>query len=120
MRKRFRFSLNDRVCCYCGPRWLSGQVVGAAVPQDSEDICVQEVCFDPDSEMHLVNAASQSVSESSKPKLRFAVGDKIMCRVSSSPEDADDLEKWVPGTISEIWPKIPGELEWTLGDKSGT
>lgn len=143
LRKRLRFGLNDRVLCQCGPRWLSGWIVGTAVaddedllpylvktdplpglpsatisvPRDLEEICVQEVCFDPNTQLDLVKCAASLVPETKRPKLRFGVGDKIVCRVRNSPQDG--LEQWVPGVINEIWPALPGEEKWDMGDASG-
>jgi hypothetical protein len=141
-RRLLRFDLNDRVLCYCGPRWFSGHVVGTAVveddglvaylvktdvlpgvrstsisvPRDKDEICVQEVCFDPVAQLHMVRCAAPVVTESSKPKLRFAVGEKVVCRIRNDPSDG--LENWVPGCISEIWPTLE-EGTWELGDVSG-
>lgn len=141
VRKTLRFDLNDRVLCYCGPRWFSGHVVGTAVPddgdllpylvktdaipglpsrtisvpQDKEDICMQEVCFDPVAQMHLMRSAASVVTEK-RPSLRFALGDKIVCRIRNNPEDG--LENWVPGLISDIWPSI-GEASWDMGEVAG-
>merc|ERR1719198_636890 len=104
IRAQLRFTLNDRVLCFCGPRWLSGHIVGTAVPDDDllpyliktdpipglptktisapsdSDGCItQEICFDPVNQLHLVRAAASIVTEASKPKLRFALGDKVVC-----------------------------------------
>jgi hypothetical protein len=142
-RRRLRFALNDRVICYCGSRWLSGHIVGTAVeeeddllpylvktdplaglpgrtisvPSDSDRICIQEVCFDPQSQLHLVKAAATAVPESSMPKLRFSVGEKVVCRIRNNPQD--DLEQWASGTIRQTWAKLPGEQTWELGGVSG-
>mmetsp|Transcript_41416 Transcript_41416/g.81869 ORF Transcript_41416/g.81869 Transcript_41416/m.81869 type:complete len:352 (+) Transcript_41416:70-1125(+) len=143
IRKQLRFGLNDRVVCYCGPRWFSGSIVGTAVmdedtplpylvktdplpglpgrtisvPSDTDEICVQEVCFDAQSELHLVKAAATLLTGSTRPKLRFAVGDKIACRLKSNPKDG--LERWVSGTVSSVWPELPGPLRWDMGDVAG-
>lgn len=136
-RKTLRFGLNDRVLCNCGERWFAGLVVGTAVPDDEllpylvktdpvpnaptrtisvpcdiDDVCVQEVCFDPDSQLEFVKYAAPPVVNQSK-RLRFAVGDKVVCRVRNSKED--DLECWVPGTVSSLWPQLPGERAWDMG-----
>lgn len=143
MRKSLRFDLNDRVLCYCGPRWFSGHVVGSAVPDDEDEllpylvktdaipglpsrtisvpydkdnICVQEVCFDPEKQLNLVRCATPILSEAQKKKLRFTLCDKVVCRICSDPKDG--LEVWVQGTIAEIWPKI-GEASWDMGEVSG-
>merc|ERR1712187_60504 len=83
-----RFSLNDRVVCNLGPRWVGGKVVGAdvdneedwaylvktdphpgmksdtiSVPEDSEEICVQEVCFSAASMMQIKGAAPEVASK---------------------------------------------------------
>jgi len=142
-RSMLRFGLNDRVLCYCGPRWLSGLVVGTAVPEektllpylvktdplpglpsrtisvpsDRDDVCVQEVCFDPKTQLELVQAAAQAVKESARPKLRFAVGDRVVVRVRNSAEDA--LEQWLPGAVCSTWPQLGGERKWELGDVAG-
>jgi len=141
IRSMLRFGLNDRVLCYCGPRWLSGHVVGTAVmdeallpyvvktdplpglpaknisvPSDKDECCTQEVCFDPATELELVRCAASPYTASKEPKLRFALGDKVVCRIRNSP--VDGLENWVPGVISKIWPNI-GEATWDLGELSG-
>lgn len=143
IRSTLRFSLNDRVLCYCGPRWLSGHVVGTAVfdegdllpylvktdpipgipsrtisvPSDTDDICTQEVCFDPFSQMDLVLASAQLVKESARPKLRFVTGDKVVTRIRNSAEDG--LENWVTGTVGSIWPRLSGKRTWDFGNMSG-
>eukprot|EP00746_Dinoflagellata_sp_MGD_P006264 gnl/MRDRNA2_/MRDRNA2_112196_c0_seq1.p1 gnl/MRDRNA2_/MRDRNA2_112196_c0~~gnl/MRDRNA2_/MRDRNA2_112196_c0_seq1.p1 ORF type:complete len:313 (-),score=54.35 gnl/MRDRNA2_/MRDRNA2_112196_c0_seq1:226-1026(-) len=142
IRQMLRFELNDRVLCNAGPRWLSGHIVGTAVKgsgvtgdffpylvktdplpglptrtisvsTDDDKTCTQEICFDPSSQLHLVKAATAVVSESSKPTLRFAVGEKVVCRIGNDPKDG--LEQWVPGTVSFIWPKLSGDETWELG-----
>jgi hypothetical protein len=144
LRKELRFGLSDRVVCDCGPRWLSGHIVGTAVqndgdvlpylvktdplpglpsstisvPEDDDVICVQEVCFDPTLQLHLVKAAAGQVPVESNKKLRFAVGDQVVCRTRNNPQDS--LEEWIPGTISEIWPQLPGEQKWDMGEVEGT
>jgi hypothetical protein len=138
-RATIRFGLNDRVLCNCGVRWLSGHIVGTAVPEDdcllpylvktdplpgiptrtisvpsdSDNVCIQEVCFDPWRELHLIKAAAIQ----DKPKLRFPVGEKVVCRIRNT--SSDGLEQWVPGTISGTWPKLSGPMEWDMGDVSG-
>jgi len=143
LRQQLRFGLNDRVMCWVGPRWLSGWIVGTAVPDDNEllpylvktdplpglpsstisvpsdsnEVCIQETCFDPRKQLHLVKAAASMVSETNKPRLRFAVGEKVVCRICSSPQDG--LEQWVAGEVSEIWPVLPGEKAWNMGEVAG-
>eukprot|EP00747_Dinoflagellata_sp_TGD_P178909 gnl/TRDRNA2_/TRDRNA2_28803_c0_seq1.p1 gnl/TRDRNA2_/TRDRNA2_28803_c0~~gnl/TRDRNA2_/TRDRNA2_28803_c0_seq1.p1 ORF type:complete len:361 (-),score=51.06 gnl/TRDRNA2_/TRDRNA2_28803_c0_seq1:63-1145(-) len=148
LRSTLRFGLNDRVLCFVGPRWLAGHIVGTAVvdegdilpylvktdpnpglpsrtisvPNDSDNICRQEICFNPTSQMHLVKGAARTLPASKKggfikPKLRFAVGDKVVCRIQSNPDDG--LEQWAPGSISEVWPNLPGELAWDMGEVKG-
>lgn len=143
LRAALRFNLNDRVLCNCGSRWLSGLIVGTAVidggeflpylvktdplpgapsrtisvPSDNDAICTQEVCFDPSSQLHLVQAAAQHVKESARPKLRFAAGESVVVRLRNDP--ADRLEKWVPGKISSIWPRVGGARKWQLDTVSG-
>jgi len=145
-RASLRFDLNDRVVCFCGPRWLSGHIVGTAVPDpddngilpylvktdplpgvpsrtisvpsDSDDICRQEVCFNPSSELHLIKAAAAVIPESGKPKTRFAVGDEVVCRIHNNTDDG--LEQWVPGKVSMTWVTLPGEQKWEIGGISGT
>lgn len=137
VRHSLRFDLNDRVVCNLGLRWFSGLVVGTAVPDeagilsylvrtdplpglpsraisvpdDHDGVCKQEVCFDPSSELHLIKAAAESCK-----KLRFAVGDDVVCRIGNG---ADRLEQWVEGTVSKLWPKLPGELKWDMVAISG-
>lgn len=143
-RSGLRFGLNDRVLCWCGPRHFSGHVVGTAVPDlasgtpfaylvktdalpevasrtisvpsDNDGCCVQEVCFDPATQLDLVRCAASVITETHKHKLRFALGDKVVCRIQNHPDDG--LENWVPGFISEIWPEI-GEAAWDVGEASG-
>jgi len=143
IRKKLRFDLNDRVLCFCGPRWLSGHVVGSAVPDDDtllpylvktdpvpglpsktisvpsdrDEVCTQEVCFDPESELHLVKSAATLLAGSQRPKLRFAAGDKVACRLKNDPKDG--LETWVAGVVSSIWPELPGERKWQIENISG-
>jgi len=130
-RNCLRFGVNDRILCHCGPRWLSGHIVGAAVldansiipylvktdpmlglpskkisvPKDTEDVCVQEICFDPYMELHLTKSAAYAVRDSCRPSLRFTVGDAVVCRVRNSVEDG--LEQWASGEISVLWPTLP-------------
>jgi len=145
LKGSLRFDLNDRVLCYCGPRWFSGSVVGTAVadeeddsiipylvktnpvpgvasrtisvPSDNDNICTQEVCFDPCSELHLIKAAAVLIPESRKPRTRFAVGERVVCRVRNSTDDG--LERWVPGTVSEVWSELAGEQMWKFYGVSG-
>jgi len=143
IRSTLRFKLNDRVLCFCGPRWFSGLVVGTAVfdesqllpylvktdlipgipsrtisvPSDTDDTCLQEVCFDPRSQMDLVLAAAQLVKESARPKLRFATGDQVVVRTRNSAEDG--LENWVPGSVGSTWPSLPGKRTWNFDNVSG-
>lgn len=144
-RGNLRFGLNDRVLCNCGDRWLSGHIVGSAVPDDDDilpylvktdnrpglpsstisvpfdedEVCVQEVCFEPSSlpELRLIKAATAIVNESSRPKLRFSTGDNIVCRIRNDPNDG--LEQWVPGVIDMTWAEIPGERTWSMADMTG-
>jgi len=143
VRAGLRFGLNDRVLCFIGPRWIAGHIVGTAVPEegdvlpylvktdpvpglasrtisvpmDSDEICTQEVCFNPSAQLHLVQAAAQVVKESARGKLRFAVGDKVVVRLRSSAEDG--LENWVSGAVGALWPKIGGAKTWEIGDDRG-
>jgi len=148
LRERLRFGLNDRLLCNLGPRWLSGVVVGTAVPDpeeegeilpylvktdplpglpgrtisvpcDEEDTCTLEVCFDPASSLQLglIKAAAAVLKEGSKPKLRFAVGESVVCRINNDPKDG--LERWVPGMIDKLWPILPGEKTWDMFGVSG-
>jgi len=131
IRKTLRFGQNDRVLCYCGPRWFSGWIVGTAaldedndimaylvktdpvtglpsrtvsVPSDRDELCVQEVCFDPITQLHLVRTSAQEVKESAKPTLRFAVAEAVVVRVRS--DTSNGLERWVAGTVEELWPTL--------------
>jgi hypothetical protein len=143
IRAQLRFGLNDRVVCNCGPRWFSGHVVGTAVPgegmplpylvktdplpefpsktvsvpSDEDRLCVQEVCFDPRSEIHLVKAAAALLPGSQRPKLRFAAGDGVACRLKNDPKDG--LEKWSVGKVACTWPELPGQSAWDIGGVSG-
>lgn len=132
-----RYGLNDRVICRSGSRWSSGHIVGTAVfeedglfqlssylvktdprpgiqssiirvENDNDETCKLEVCFDPCSELHLIKAAVAVPPKSRKPRTRFAVGSKVVCRVCNNI--GDGLERWVSGTVSLIWAKLAGEL----------
>jgi len=145
VRGLLRYGLNDRVICNCG-RWLPGHIVGTAVVSDGtilpylvktdmfpglpsntisvpmdndDDVCIQEVCFDPREQLWLIQAAAALVHDAKKPKLRFAAGDKICCRVQNIPNDK--LEQWVSGEVRAIWPKPFGDLDqsWDMGEVSG-
>lgn len=144
IRSRLRFDLNERVVCNCGTRWLSGHIVGTAVPDpadenilaytvrpdahpgipseiisvpsDNDKLCVQEVCFDPDEQLLLVRSAASAVRESSRPKLRFALGDKVVCRIRN--DTTDNLETWLSGSITAVWPNI-GDALWDMDGSSG-
>jgi len=138
LRESLRYDLNDRVLCNCGERWLAGVVVGTAargqddevfpylvktdpipgapsstisVPYDDDEVCVQEVCFDPTSELDFVKYAAPPVVNKSK-RLRFEVGTKVVCRVRNSKTDG--LECWVPGTVSSLWPQLTGDNAWEM------
>jgi hypothetical protein len=139
MRKDLRFDLNDRVLCYCGPRWLSGHVVGTAVPDEGEVLpylvktdplpglssktisvpndkdgtCTQEICFDPTTDMHLVKAAATVLTGSTRPKLRFAQGEKVCVRLRNGE---DGLERWLPGVVDTLWAELPGPHDWFISD----
>lgn len=143
IRKTLRFNLNDRVLCNCGPRWLSGYVVGTAVPNeegllpylvktdplpglpsgtisvpgDDDECCVQEVCFHPEKQLSLVKAVAPILTGATRPKLRFSLGDSVVCRVRN--DAADGLESWVHGTVSAQWPELPGSRKWELNGMSG-
>jgi len=144
VRSSLRFGLNDRVLCWCGHRHLAGHIVSTAVPdlatkvvfpylvkidalpelpsrtisvpKDKDCCCMQEVCFDPATQLDLVRCAASAMIETRKPKLRFALGDRVVCRIQNSREDG--LENWVTGFIKEIWPQL-GEATWDLGEASG-
>merc|ERR1719387_3258811 len=110
-RKTLRFGLNDRVICNLGERWASGIIVGTAVddddgiipylakldampgcserrtisvPYDEDEVCVQEVCFQGDQQLHWVKASTPIVSPNKRSSLRFAAGDKVVCRLKNS------------------------------------
>lgn len=144
IRKNLRFGLNDRVLCFCGPRWLSGWIVGTAVPEDNEvlpylvktdplpglgsrticapidrdDLCTQDVCFDPSTQLHLTKAAAQEVKEACRPKLRFADGDRAVVRIHNSEDTG--LEQWVAGKVSALWPKLAAAPEkWSIKGNGG-
>lgn len=140
VRKMLRFGVGDRVLCNIGPRHVSGVIVDTAVPshsnelvlpylvetdpfpgyasrricvpQDSEVVCVQETCFDAETELDLIRSATQVIEDTSRVKLRFGLGDKVICRVENDAEDW--LEVWVPGFVKGVWPSI-GEASWSLG-----
>jgi len=133
VRASLRYGLNDRVICRSRSCWFSGHIVGTAVfeeaglfqlspylvktdprpgiksniirvENDNDEICKLEVCFDPLSELYLIKAAAVVVAKSRKPKTRFTVGDKVVCRVHSNIDDG--LEQWVSGTVSLTWAKL--------------
>lgn len=143
-REKLRFSLNDRVLCNCGARWLSGLIVGSAVPGDDEilpylvktdarpglpantisvpfdedEVCIQEVCFEPSSlpQLRLIKAATAATNAEKRPKLRFSTGDSVFCRIRNAK---DGSEQWVPGIVDMVWADIPGESTWEMEDLSG-
>lgn len=137
IRKQLRFDLNDRVLCDCGPRWLAGHIVGTAVPdeggllpylvktdplpglpsgtisvpRDDDWCCIQEVCFTPE-ELHLIKAGAPVLTGAARPKLRFGVGDAVVCRVSN--DATDGLERWIDGMVGAAWPELPGARQWEM------
>jgi len=143
IRKSLRFALNDRVLCNCGPRWLSGHIVGTAVPNeegllpylvktdplpglpsgtisvpgDDDECCIQEVCFHPEKQLNLVKAIAPILAGATRPKLRFSLGDSVVCRVRN--DAADGLERWVDGTVGAEWPQLPGSRQWELNGMCG-
>merc|ERR1712194_326507 len=46
-----------------------------------------------------------------RSKLRFAVGDSVVCRLKNAK---DGLERWVKGKVSVAWPELPGPHDWDL------
>lgn len=138
-RPDLRFDLNDRVICYLGVRWAAGNIVGVdpdekddwcylvkldnhpgmegrtiSVPQDSDRVCVQEVCFLPP-QMELVKGAAPELPKSTgKSTLRFAQGDRVSCRVRNGQ---DKLENWCSGTVEAEYPELPGPHEWGDDDE---
>jgi len=94
---------------------LPGKTI--SVPSDRDEICMQEVCFDPNSQLHMVKAAAPLLTGSQKPKLRFAAGDVVTCRLRNHPKDG--LENWVVGTVASVWPQLPGQLKWEIDSISG-
>jgi len=136
-RSSLRFALNDRILCNLGERWFPGAVVGTgictdedlfpylvktdsvpgapsttiSVPSDEDAVCVQEVCFQL-SELRFVKCAAPPVVNQKK-SLRFAVGDRVVCRVRNGE---DGLERWDPGTVTFLWPELPGERAWDMGN----
>mmetsp|Transcript_69900 Transcript_69900/g.138368 ORF Transcript_69900/g.138368 Transcript_69900/m.138368 type:complete len:364 (-) Transcript_69900:252-1343(-) len=142
IRKKLRFDLNDRVLCNCGSRWLCGHIVGTAVPNeggllpylvktdplpglpsgtisvpgDDDECCIQEVCFNLE-KLHLVKAVAPIMASATRPKLRFRLGDSVVCRVRN--DAADGLERWVDGTVNAEWPELPGSRQWELNGMCG-
>lgn len=132
-KKVLRFDLNDRVVCNLGIRWIGGHVVGTdpeekddwcylvktdphpgfesrtiSVPDDSEHVCVQEVCFAANSrDMTFTKGAAPEVSD--KKPLRFEVGARVVCRVRHK---ADGLENWKAGEVQVVNQKLPEPLDW--------
>lgn len=136
-----RFELNDRVVCNLGIRWVGGLVVGTdaeneedwdyliktdrhpglpeeplQVPEDSDDICIQEVCFTAEN-MELIKGAAPEVPIGmNKQKLRFKTGDRVTCRVRNGE---DGLETWCLGAVGAVNAPLPGPLHWGSGGLSG-
>lgn len=143
IREGLRFGLNDRVLCNCGPRWFAGHIVGTAVPDDDgllpylvkteplpgfpsktisvpcddDEICVQEVCFDPQSQLPLVKSAATLLTGAQRPKLRFATGDCVACRLKNDHKDG--LESWAVGKVASVWHELPGPFEWDVDGVAG-
>jgi hypothetical protein len=142
-RSELRFDLNDRVICNCGDRWMSGHVVGTAVgengdflpylvktdrlpglesgtisvPDDSDDVVTQEVCFDHTlGELHLIQVSTPIVPQSKRSAMRFGIGDRVVCRMRNA---RDGLENWCRGTISELWQPMPGPFDWEMDGMRG-
>eukprot|EP00928_Gymnodinium_smaydae_P045736 TRINITY_DN3044_c0_g1_i1.p1 TRINITY_DN3044_c0_g1~~TRINITY_DN3044_c0_g1_i1.p1 ORF type:complete len:364 (-),score=38.79 TRINITY_DN3044_c0_g1_i1:230-1288(-) len=136
LKRELRFSLNDRVVCNLGIRWVAGHIVGTdpdesdewcylvktdphpgleqrtiSVPEDSEYVCVQEVCFGPGS-MIFTKGAAPEVAE--KPSSRFKAGDRVSCRIRSK---SDKLENWRPGTVETVNYELPEPHEWGEADE---
>jgi len=133
-RPDLRFDLNDRVVCNLGVRWAAGNIVGIdldlkddwcylvkldhhpgtegrtiSVPQDSDRVCVQEVCFFPP-QMDLIKGAAPELAKTTgKSTLRFASGDRISCRVRNG---TDKLENWLSGKVDVEYPELPGPHQW--------
>jgi len=133
-RPKLRFDLNDRVVCNIGVRWAAGNIVGVdpdckdewvylvkldphpslegrtiCVPEDSEHVCFQEVCFSPQLLELSKGAAPELPKKTGKTPLRFAEGDRVVCRVRHG---ADKLENWCAGEVEAENPALPGPLEW--------
>ncbi|CAE7185935.1 unnamed protein product [Symbiodinium necroappetens] len=141
-KKSLRFEQGDRVLCNCGQLWISGWIVGTAVeddqdllpyvvktdpipglpsrtisvPHDRDEVCVQEVCFNPSSELHFVKCAATRLAGSAKPQLRFTEGDKVTVRLKNG---TDGLERWVSGCVTDLWPALPGKLQWEIEGVTG-
>jgi len=140
---KLRFDLNDRVVCNIGVRWAAGHIVGVnpdcknewvylvkldphpslegrtiCVPEDSEDVCFQEVCFGAQQLELTKGAAPELPKKTGKASLRFAQGDRVVCRVRHG---LDKLENWRAGEVDVEYPSLPGPLEWgEEGDAMGT
>jgi hypothetical protein len=131
IKKEPRFDLNDRVVCNLGMRWIGGRIVGThpeetddwcylvktdphpgiesrtiTVPEDIDEVCIQEVCFSP-TEMHLIKGAAKEISEG--VALRFEVGERVSCRVRCK---SDALENWQSGEVVSLNVELPLPLEW--------
>lgn len=83
------------------------------VPEDSEEVCVQEVCFSP-GQMELIKGAAPELLD--KPSFRFEVGARVCCRVRHK---ADMLENWQVGSVESVHPKLTGPLDWGDEDIQG-
>lgn len=136
-----RFDLNDRVVCNLGPRWVGGHVVGTdadneqdwdylvkvdrhpgllegslTVPEDSDRICIQEVCFGVENMEQIKGAAPEVPLDNSKQKLRFKAGDRVACRIRNGD---DGLEVWCLGAVAVVNAPLPGPLDWGGDGLSG-
>jgi len=131
---KLRFDLNDRVVCNIGVRWAAGNIVGVdphckdewvylvkldshpglegrtiCVPEDTEYVCFQEVCFGEQLPELTKGAAPELPKKAGKMPLRFAQGDRVVCRVRHGP---DKLENWRAGEVDAEYPPLPEPLEW--------
>lgn len=97
---------------------LEGRTI--CVPEDSEDVCFQEVCFGQQLLELTKGAAPELPKKTGKMPLRFTKGDRVVCRVRHG---ADKLENWVAGEVDAEYPALPEPLEWgdeDIDDVTGT
>ena len=130
-RTTLLYALGDRVVCNTGgPRgWVTGTVQhvnatdhGQAVPyrirvdpptgglvsakSDSDRDLRREVCFGRHRMAAYFTRACLPVAVGKRPKLRFAVRDKVVCLVEGSLPSEEEAAIWSPGIVDALWQEL--------------